>query len=123
MIRGQIVGDSAFASNVEQGQSDPSHAARIQSADLSGPEFDDMSDELAASDLRMKGEVVIVPAARMPSAMASVWLRKCGFIFMHVACLGVFLTGVNVQDLALCGSVYLLQMVGDRKSTRLNSSH
>lgn len=71
-----------------------------------------MSDDLAESMLRMKGEVVIVPAERMPSATAPVWLRKSGFIFMHVACLGVFLTGVNVQDLALCGSVYLLQVVG-----------
>lgn len=42
----------------------------------------------------------------------SVWLGNSGFIFMHVACLGAFFTGVNVQDFALCGAVYLLQMVG-----------
>jgi len=85
---------------------------RIQSADLSALEVDDMSDDLAETELRMKGEVVVVPAEQMPSATASVWLIKTVFFFMHVACLGVFLTGVNVQDLALCGSVYLLQMVG-----------
>jgi stearoyl-CoA desaturase (delta-9 desaturase) len=31
---------------------------------------------------------------------------------MHVACLAVFFTGVNVLALSLCGACYLLQMVG-----------
>lgn len=76
------------------------------------PEVDDLSAELAETELRTHGEVVSVPAERMLSATAPAWLRRSGFVFMHFACLGVFLTGVNVQDLALCGSVYLLQMVG-----------
>lgn len=64
------------------------------------------------TSLRKKGEDDIVPAERMSSATAHVCLKNSGFIFMHVACLGVFFTGVNVQDLALCGCVYLLQLVG-----------
>ena len=41
---------------------------RIQSGDLSDPEVDDVLDDLAELVLRMKGEVVVVPAERMPSA-------------------------------------------------------
>ena len=40
---------------------------RFQSADLSDPEVDDVLDDLAEIALRMKGEVVVVPAERMPS--------------------------------------------------------
>jgi hypothetical protein len=76
------------------------------------PDVVNTSDDLAETSLRMKDEAVIVSAERMASATARVWLRKSAFVLMHVACLGVFFTGVNVQDLALCGSVYLLQMVG-----------
>ncbi len=34
------------------------------------------------------------------------------FGLMHVACLGVFVTGANALALTLCGVVYFLQMVG-----------
>ncbi len=40
---------------------------RIQSGALSDPEVDDVLDDLAELVLRMKGEVVVVPAERMPS--------------------------------------------------------
>jgi len=43
---------------------------------------------------------------------ASAWLGPGVFILMHVACLGVLLTGVNVLALSLCGACYFLQMVG-----------
>ena len=42
----------------------------------------------------------------------SAWLGPGVFILMHVACLGVFVTGANVLALTLCGVVYFLQMVG-----------
>jgi hypothetical protein len=41
---------------------------RIQSGNLSDPEVDDVLDDLAELVLRMKGEVVVVPVERMPSA-------------------------------------------------------
>jgi hypothetical protein len=41
---------------------------KIQRDDLSDPEIDDLLDDLAELVLRMKGEVVVVPAERMPSA-------------------------------------------------------
>jgi hypothetical protein len=41
---------------------------RIQSGDLSDPEVDDVLDDLAELVLRMKGDVVVVPVERMPSA-------------------------------------------------------
>ena len=34
-------------------------------------------------------------------------LRVMAFGLMHIACLGVFVTGSNVRALALCGVVYL----------------
>ncbi|HUE70126.1 MAG TPA: hypothetical protein VMP01_04485 [Pirellulaceae bacterium] len=40
---------------------------QIQPGDLSHPEVGDMLDDLAETVLRMKGEVVVVPADRMPS--------------------------------------------------------
>lgn len=40
---------------------------RIQSAELSDPQVDDLLDDLAETVLRMKGEVVVVPTERMPS--------------------------------------------------------
>jgi hypothetical protein len=40
---------------------------QVQPADLSDLEVDDMLDDLAEIALRMKGEVVVVPAERMPS--------------------------------------------------------
>lgn len=39
-------------------------------------------------------------------------VSQVSFVLMHVACLAVFLTGVNALALSLCGAVYLLQMVG-----------
>ena len=45
-----------------------------------------------------------LPPLRMVTAV--------GFGLMHVACLGVFVTGANVLALTLCGVVYFLQMVG-----------
>ena len=41
---------------------------QIQSDDLSDPQVDDLLDDLAENVLRMKGEVVVVPTERMPSA-------------------------------------------------------
>lgn len=38
----------------------------IEPGDLSNPELDDVLDDLSEMVLRMKGEVVVVPAARMP---------------------------------------------------------
>jgi len=40
---------------------------RIEPGDLSDPATDDILDDLAEGVLRMKGEVVVVPAERMPS--------------------------------------------------------
>ncbi len=40
---------------------------QVQPADLSDPEVDDVLDDLAELVLRMKGDVVVVPAERMPS--------------------------------------------------------
>jgi hypothetical protein len=40
---------------------------KFQPGDLSHPEVDDVLDDLAELVLRMKGEVVVVPAERMPS--------------------------------------------------------
>jgi hypothetical protein len=48
------------------GKIDPA-TGRIHAGDISDPEFDDVLDDLAEGVLRMKGEVVIVPAERMPS--------------------------------------------------------
>ena len=39
-------------------------------------------------------------------------LKPVIFGLLHVACLGVFFTNVNVLALTLCGMVYFLQMVG-----------
>ena len=39
-------------------------------------------------------------------------LSAVAFILMHVACLAVFLTGVNLRALVLCAACYLVQMVG-----------
>lgn len=41
---------------------------QIRAGDLSDPDFDDLLDDLAELVLRMKGDVVIVPADRMPSS-------------------------------------------------------
>jgi stearoyl-CoA desaturase (delta-9 desaturase) len=40
------------------------------------------------------------------------WLGAGAFVLMHVVCLAAFLSGVSGPALALCGGVYLLQMVG-----------
>lgn len=40
------------------------------------------------------------------------WLALAIFIFLHVACLAVFFTGINELALGLCGAVYLVQMFG-----------
>jgi stearoyl-CoA desaturase (delta-9 desaturase) len=48
--------------------------------------------------------------ARPRSAFA--WLAPAVFVLLHVACLAVFLTGVSVLALSLCGAVYLVQMIG-----------
>ncbi len=40
----------------------------VQAGDLSDPDLDDLLDDLAELVLRMKGDVVIVPADRMPSS-------------------------------------------------------
>ncbi len=45
-----------------------------------------------------------LPLLRIAGAVA--------FGLIHVACLGVFFTGVHVLSLTLCGLVYFLQMVG-----------
>ncbi len=73
---------------------------------------DETSADLAETGLPMNGEFSIFPTPRVPSATSAVWLRTSAFVFMHFACLGVFITGVSVLDIVLCGSVYLLQMVG-----------
>jgi hypothetical protein len=39
----------------------------IEQADLMDPEIDDILDDLAENVLRMKGEVVVLPAESMPS--------------------------------------------------------
>ncbi len=40
------------------------------------------------------------------------WVAIAIFVLLHLACLAVFLTGTNMLALILCGSVYLLQMIG-----------
>lgn len=49
------------------GKIDPA-TGQIQSGALSDPRVDDMLDDLAELVLRMKGEVAVVPAERMPSS-------------------------------------------------------
>lgn len=44
-----------------------SSKGRIQPGALSDPDIGDLLDSLAKTVLRMKGEVVLVPAERMPS--------------------------------------------------------
>lgn len=56
------------------------------------------------SMLNISRRAPTLPPLRMVTAVA--------FGLMHLACLGVFVTGANVLALTLCGLVYLLQMVG-----------
>jgi hypothetical protein len=42
--------------------------AQVKPGDIARPEIDDALDGLAEAVLRTKGEVVVVPAERMPSA-------------------------------------------------------
>lgn len=42
-------------------------SGRVEFGDLSQPEVDDLLDDLAELTLKMGGEVVVVPAERMPS--------------------------------------------------------
>ena len=44
--------------------------------DLSDPEMDDVLDDLAELVLRMKGDVVVVPAERMPSTTGAVAIYR-----------------------------------------------
>jgi len=43
-------------------------SGQIQTGELSDPEVDDVLDDLAELVLRMKGDVLVVPTARMPSS-------------------------------------------------------
>jgi stearoyl-CoA desaturase (Delta-9 desaturase) len=52
------------------------------------------------------------PGRRPRQPQTGAWLGSGGFILLHIACLAVFLTGVNPLAFALCGACYLLQMVG-----------
>lgn len=54
------------ADRVFPGRFDPA-TGRIEPGDLSHPEIGDLFDHLAETVLRMNGEVVVVPAERMPS--------------------------------------------------------
>jgi stearoyl-CoA desaturase (Delta-9 desaturase) len=47
-----------------------------------------------------------------PSQSLFRMVTRVAFGLMHVACLGVFITGANAQALMLCCIVYFLQMVG-----------
>ncbi|MDQ3776773.1 MAG: hypothetical protein M3461_21710 [Pseudomonadota bacterium] len=49
---------------------------QIQTGELSDPEVDDMLDDLAELVLQMKGEVVVVPAERMPSTTGAVAIYR-----------------------------------------------
>src|SRR5689334_7785292 len=54
-----------------------------------------------------------VNSSRRASALPPLrMVTAVGFGLMHVACLGVFVTGANLLALTLCGGVYFLQMVG-----------
>jgi stearoyl-CoA desaturase (delta-9 desaturase) len=46
------------------------------------------------------------------SAKPSNWLKCAPFIGLHLACLAVFLTGVDATALVLCGATYFLRMFG-----------
>lgn len=55
---------------VEAGRQEPGRIqadGTIQTGDLAHPQTDDLLDDLAELTLRSKGEVVVVPAERMPS--------------------------------------------------------
>lgn len=51
-------------------------AGQTLSGDLSDPKVDDVLDDLAELVLRMKGEVVVVPAERMPSTTGAVAIYR-----------------------------------------------
>ena len=48
------------------GRIDPA-TGQINAGDIADPEVDDVLDDLAEHVLRIKGDVVLVPAERMPS--------------------------------------------------------
>lgn len=66
-----------------------------------------------STTLLRRGPTSLAPeSAPLRPQPGSPWLGSGIFILMHVACLAVFLTGVNVLALALCAACYLLQIVG-----------
>lgn len=40
------------------------------------------------------------------------WMRNSPFVLMHIACLGVFFTGMDVGGVALCFATYFIRMFG-----------
>ena len=67
---------------------------------------------LALIPLGLYFVISMLSLATSDALTAAAWLSSGAFILMHLACLGVLLTGANGLALALCGGVYLLQMFG-----------
>lgn len=66
-VAGRVSALMVEADRTIPGRIDPA-SGQIQPGDLSDPVIDDVLDDLGESVLRMKGEVVVVPAERMPSS-------------------------------------------------------
>lgn len=49
---------------------------QIHAGDISDPEIGDVLDDLAVTVLRMKGDVVVVPAERMPSTTGAAAINR-----------------------------------------------
>lgn len=65
-VAGRVAFLLAEAERVVPGKIDPG-TGRIEPGDLSQPEIDDVLDDLAEMVLRKKGDVVVIPAERMPT--------------------------------------------------------
>jgi stearoyl-CoA desaturase (Delta-9 desaturase) len=62
---------------------------------------------------RRVGRPKTLPSAAAVAQRGPVFrLSAAVFILMHLACLGIFFTGVGLLPLALCGACYLTQMIG-----------
>ncbi len=60
----------------------------------------------------MAGVAEALPSERVQFAENIDWLKAFPFLGVHVACLGVFWTGVSWKAIALCLALYVLRMFG-----------
>src|SRR6516164_8673305 len=49
---------------------------------------------------------------QLPLFRCPAWLRSVPFLSLHVACIAVFFTGVNLLAVVLCGLFYFARMFG-----------